>query len=103
MDKNKSYVTDELLDADLQQMLGNRYSDITELFTPEAQQRRRNNRLMFTLKITAFLLCLMHCINWLYSMTFLSNGWYWFLTSGCGAVIGYNAGVCVSHMKGWRD
>lgn len=103
MNKTNSYVADELLDEDLQQMLGNRYTDMSEMFTPEAQRRRRNNRLRFTLQITAFLLCLMHCINWLYSMTFLSNGWYWFLTSGCAIVIGYNAGVCVSHMKGWRD
>ena len=102
MNKTKSYVADELLDADLQQMLGNRYSDITELFTPEAKQQRRNNRLKFTLQITAFLFCLMHCINWLHSMEFLTAGWHWFLICGCGAVIGYNAGVCVSILKGWR-
>lgn len=103
MDKNKSYLTDELLDADLQQMLGNRYTDMSHLFTPEAQQRRRNNRLMFTLKITAFLVTLMYTISWMYSMDFLTTEWFGILIAGCAIVIGYNAGVCVSHMKGWRD
>ena len=103
MDKNKSYVADELLDEDLKQMLGNRYSDMSNLFTPEAQDRRRNNRLMFTIKITAFQMTLMYTITWIHSMGFIDTGWFGFLIAGCATVIGYNAGVCVSHMKGWRD
>lgn len=103
MDKNKSYVADELLDEDLKQILGKRYQDESYLFTPEAQQRRRNNRLMFTLKITAFMLVQMFFLYWAQGMGFMSAGWFGIWIGLCAIVIGYNAGVCVSHMKGWRD
>ena len=103
MDKNKSYVADELLDEDLKMILGKRYQDESHLFTPEAQEKRRNNRLVFTLKITAFMMPLMFSTYWMHSMGFMSTSWFWFVTNCCATVIGYNAGVCVSHMKGWRD
>ena len=48
--ENKTIVADELLDADLKQILGKRYQDMSDKFTPEAQERRRNNREVFTLK-----------------------------------------------------
>lgn len=33
----------ELLDEDLKQILGSRYEDMSDKFTPEAQERRRNS------------------------------------------------------------
>lgn len=103
MTEIKRNVTDELLDDDLKMILGKRYQDMSHLFTPEAKQRRRNNRLVFTLRITAFMLTLMFSISWMTHMGFMSTGLYGCLTSAFATVIGYNAGVCVSHMKGWRD
>ena len=103
MTENKRIVADELLDEDLKMILGKRYQDTSHLFTPEAQERRRNNRLVFTLRITAFLACMMFCFSWMNLMGFMSTGWYGCLISACAMVIGYNAGVCYSHMKGWRD
>ena len=103
MTEIKRNVTDELLDEDLKMILGKRYQDESHLFTPEAQDRRRNNRLVFTLRITAFMMALMFGISWAKSMSFLTDGQFGLWIGLCAAVVGYNAGVCVSRMKGWRD
>ena len=103
MTENKRIVADELLDEDLKMILGKRYQDTSHLFTPEAQERRRNNRLVFTLRIMAFMACMMFFISWANSMSFMGDGLFGLLMGLCGSVVGYNAGVCVSHMKGWRD
>lgn len=103
MTEIKSNVAEELLDDDLKMILGKRYQDTSHLFTPEAQERRRNNRLVFTLRITAFMSSVMFFISWAKSMSFMSDGQFGLLIGLCAGVIGYNAGVCVSHMKGWRD
>lgn len=105
MENNKrvAVVADEFLDDDLKQILGNRYQDESHLFTPEAQERRRNNRLIFTARIAAFMMTLMFGISWMNSVGFISTGSFGFWISMCSIVVGYNAGVCVSHMKGWRD
>ena len=103
MTEIKSKVADELLDDDLKMILGKRYQDESYLFTPEAQERRRNNRLVLTVKITAFMLAMMVTIGWAKSMGFLTDGQFGLWIGLCAAVVGYNAGVCVSHMKGWRD
>ena len=103
MTEIKSNMTDDLLDEDLKMILGQRYQDESHLFTPEAQDRRRNNRLVFTLRITAFMMALVFGISWAKSMSFLTDGQFGLWIGLCAAVVGYNAGVCVSHMKGWRD
>ena len=106
MNKNKNnvaVVSDELLDDSLKVILGNRYQDESHLFTPEAQQIRRNNRVIFTAKIAAFMLALMYFATWANSVGFISNDQCSFWISVCSIVVGYNAGVCVSHLKGWRD
>ena len=103
MTEIKRNVADELLDDDLKKILGKRYQDTSHLFTPEAQERRRNNRLVFTLRITAFMASIMFFVSWAKYMGFLSDGLFGFCIGMCNTVVGYNAGVCVSHMKGWRD
>ena len=103
MTEIKSNVADELLDDDLKKILGKRYQDTSHLFTTESQERRRNNRLVFTLRIMAFMASMMFFISWAKSMGFMSDGLFGLLMGLCGSVVGYNAGVCVSHMKGWRD
>lgn len=100
---NVADCSDELLDADLKQILGKRYQDASHLFTPEAQECRRNNRLVFTVKITAFIITVINFLLWAHLQGLLSFGKVAFGLIGCAVVIGYNAGVCVSHMKGWRD
>ena len=101
--ENKKIVADELLDADLKVILGNRYKDESHLFTPEAQQIRRNNRVIFTIRITAFMIVLMFGARWANSVGIITSEElaFWFII--CSIVIGYNAGICVSHLKGWRD
>ena len=105
MDKknNVAAASEELLDESLKVILGNRYQDESHLFTPEAQQIRRNNRVMFTIKITAFLLVMMMSAKWFNSVGILTDNQFGLWISLCSTVVGYNAGVCVSHLKGWRD
>ena len=106
MDKKKNNVavpSDELLDESLRVILGNRYQDESHLFTPEAQEHRRNNRVIFTIKITAFMIVLMFGVRWANSVGIFTSERFAFWVSICSIVIGYNAGVCVSHLKGWRD
>ena len=105
MDKknNVAAASEELLDESLKVILGNRYQDESHLFTPEAQQIRRNNRVIFTIKIAAFMLVLMWSAIWANSVGILTDDRCGFCLSVCSIVVGYNAGVCVSHLKGWRD
>lgn len=101
--ENKTIVAEELLDADLKQILGKRYQDATHLFTPEAQQKRRNNRLIFTVKISAFVLMICKTMMWAVGEGLMDVGLALLGLCMGMLVIGYNIGVCVSHNKGWRD
>lgn len=101
--ENKNIVADELLDADLKQILGKRYEDMSDKFTPEAQERRRNNREVFTLKITAFIGTLIFFLSWCDCAGLMAHGVATFGISICTLVMGYFFGVCISHNKGWRD
>ena len=101
--ENKTIVADELLDADLKKILGNRYEDMSDKFTPEAQERRRNNRVIFTARISVLILVLMFSACWANSVGILTDNQYGLGLVLGGIVAGYNAGVCVSHLKGWRD
>ena len=101
--ENQINVSDELLDADLKQILGKRYEDMSDKFTPEAQERRRNNRLVFTIRIAAFMTVLIFFMAWADGMNLMAHGITITGIGICTMVVGYNAGVCVSHMKGWRD
>lgn len=103
MNENKVIVAEELLDADLKQILGKRYEDMSEKFTPEAQERRRNNREVLTLRITAFMCTLMFGMVWAKIIGIMSTAGLCIGIGLCNLVIGYFAGVCVSHNKGWRD
>ena len=101
--ENKNIVADELLDADLKQILGKRYEDMSDKFTPEAQERRRNNREVFTLKIAAFIGTLIFFLSWADWMGLMAHSIATFGISICTMVVGYFFGVCISHNKGWRD
>ena len=92
----------EPFDDDLKKIMGNRYQDETELFTPEAQEQRRRNRELFTLKISAFGACLIFFVTWLHNMGMMSAGLMGTCISLSSLVVGYNFGVCVCHNKGWR-
>ena len=99
----KVNAAEELLDADLKEILGKRYEDMSDKFTPEAQKRRRNNRLMFTVKITVFLLIICNTMMWAMDEGLMAVGLALLGLCMSMIVIGYNIGVCVSHNKGWRD
>lgn len=106
MDNFKNEAMDspyELMDDELKGILGKRYQDESHLFTPEAQERRRNNRVVFTIRITAFMIVLMFGVRWANSVGIFTSEELTFWVSICSIVIGYNAGICVSHLKGWRD
>ena len=92
----------EPFDDDLKKIMKNRYQDESHLFTPEAQEQRRRNREKFTLKIAAFMACLIGFVSWLNGMGMMSGGWYGFWVSVFSIAVGYNFGVCVCHNKGWR-
>ena len=93
----------EILDEELKQILRSRYEDITHLFTPEAQKRRRNSRLVFTLRISVLMGSLVGFMAWADGMHLMAHSTATVGISICTMVVGYFAGVCVSHMKGWRD
>ena len=95
--------SDELLDADLKQILGKRYEDMSDKFTPEAQEQRRNNREVFTLRVTAFIGSLIFFFSWCCGAGLMAHGVATIAISICTLVIGYFFGVCISHNKGWRD
>ena len=92
----------EPFDDELKGIMKNRYQDESHLFTPEAQEQRRNNRLMFTLKISAFLIGLCFFCLWANVEGLMSVGKMAGAIAGCAIMIGYNIGVCVCHNKGWR-
>ena len=92
----------EPFDDELKRIMKSRYEDKSHLFTPEAQEQRRNNRLMFTLKIAAFMACMCFCMIWANSVGLMSVLFMTFGVGTCTAVIGYNIAVCVCHNKGWR-
>lgn len=94
--------TFEAFDDELKAIMKNRYQDESELFTPEAQDQRRNNRLMFTLKIAAFMGVLSGFLTWANTTGMMSTGKMVFGICLCSLVVGYNVGVCVCHNKGWR-
>lgn len=93
----------ELLDEDLKQILGSRYEDMSDKFTPEAQERRRNNREVFTLRITAFIGALIFFMAWADGAGLMAHAIATTGISFCTMVAGYFFGVCISHNKGWRD
>lgn len=101
--ENKKIVADELLDADLKQILGKRYEDMSDKFTPEAQERRRNNREVFTLRMAAFLSVMMFFVVWAHLVGIMSTGSALLGIGICNLAMGYFFGVCISHNKGWRD
>ena len=92
----------EILDDDLKMILRDRYEDASHLFTREAQDKRRNNRLIFTGKIALFMAVVCGFMAWANAMGMMS---IWKMILGmisCSLVVGYNIGVCVCHNKGWR-
>lgn len=93
----------ELLDDGLKEILGKRYEDMSDKFTPEAQECRRNNRAVFTLRMTAFLGLLIYFTAWADTMNLMAHGLATICISICTLVMGYFFGVCISHNKGWRD
>ena len=96
------YAEFEPFDDELKRIMKGRFEDKSDLFTPEAQEQRRNNRLMFTLKIAAFMACLCFSSIWANIEGLMSLGSAVIIIAGCAAVAGYNVGVCVCHNKGWR-
>lgn len=93
----------ELLDNELKKILGSRYEDISDKFTPEAQKERRNNRLMFTAKISLFILVICRTMLWAVGEGLMDAGLFLICLCLGMIVIGYNIGVCDSHNKGWRE
>lgn len=104
MDRNETVMDAEFepFDDELKRIMKGRYQDKSELFTPEAQNQRRNNRLMFTLKIAAFMACMIFFMVWANGAGLMSVGIMIFGVGTCTAVAGYNIAVCVCHNKGWR-
>lgn len=102
-ENNSIPMADELLDEDLKKILGKRYQDVTHLFTPEAQEKRRNHRVTFTVKIALFFMSLTYLTLWAHFEGFMRVGTMAGTIAGFAGIIGYNIGVCVSHLKGWRD
>jgi len=90
------------MDDELKAIMKGRYEDMSDKFTPEAQQERRNNRLRYTVSISCFCLLLSNFMLWacckgLMDIVVVLLGY-----AVCMMVIGYNIGVCVCHNKGWR-
>lgn len=104
MNRNETVIDTEFepFDDELKGIMKGRYEDKSELFTPAAQDQRRNNRLMFTLKIAAFMAGLIFFATWAHYMGMMSAIWYGFWVSVFSSAVGYNIGVCVCHNKGWR-
>lgn len=90
------------MDDELKRIMGKRYEDMSDKFTPEAQRERRNNRLRFTFHISLFCLAIVNSLMWACGQGFVGVGTFLFGLSAAMIVIGYNIGVCVCHNKGWR-
>lgn len=100
--KNNPADTGYEMDDELKGILAKRYEDMSDKFTPEAQQRRRNNRLKFTFQISLFCLVIVNSMMWACGQGFMGVGTFLFGLCAAMIVIGYNIGVCVCHNKGWR-
>lgn len=100
--KNNPADTGYEMDDELKGILANRYTDMSDKFTPEAQQERRNNRLRFTVSISCFCLLISNFMLWACSSGLMDVVLTLFGCAVCMIVIGYNIGVCVCHNKGWR-
>ena len=99
---NQGGVEPDLMDDELKIIMGNRYQDESHLFTPAAQDKRRNNRLMFTRNIAILMGVLCGFMTWMNQVGIMST---WLMALGvsvCSIVVGYNVGVCICHNKGWR-
>jgi hypothetical protein len=93
---------DDIFDDELKQILGARYQETNHNFTPEAQQRRRNNRMQFTCRIALLLGVISGFLIWANRTGLMS---YWLTITGliaCAMVTGYNMAVCACHNQGWR-
>ena len=90
------------MDWELKSILANRYEDMSDKFTPEAQQERRNNRLRFTISVSCFCLLICNFMLWACGEGLIGVGTFLFGLCAAMIVIGYNIGVCVCHNKGWR-
>ena len=99
MENTKINVAEELLDEDLKKILGNRYHDVTHLFTEEAKQHRRDLRVQFTLRMAAFLGVMVCFCVWCMNEGLMSVSTCLIFVSACTMVVGYLAGVCVSYLK----
>lgn len=95
-------MNDEIFDEELKAIIGHRYEDISDKFTEEAQERRRNNRLLFTAKISVILVLIVNTLVWAFQAGLSSFGFTAMGITLCAAAIGYNVGICVCHNKGWR-
>lgn len=91
----------EPLDDDLKMILGNRYEDCSHLFTPEARQKRRNNRLRLTGEIAGFCGVICGFLMWAEKIGFISRGVSIAGIIVSALVVGYNAGVCVCKNRGY--
>ena len=100
--KNNPIETGYEMDDELKRIMGKRYEDMSDKFTPEAQRERRNNRLRFTFRISLFCLVIVNSLMWACGQGFIGFGTLLFGLSAAMIVIGYNIGVCVCHNKGWR-
>lgn len=90
------------MDDELKAILRDRYKDMSDKFTPEAQQERRNNRLRFTFYVALFCMAVVNFILWACGNGLMGAGTAFCGICICMIVIGYNIGVCVCHNKGWR-
>ena len=104
MKENETVIDAEFepFDDELKGIMKGRYEDKSDLFTPAAQDQRRNKRLMFTLKIAAFMACLCLFMCWANHAGLMADGLMTIGIGLCTSVLGYNFGVCVCHNKGWR-
>jgi len=90
------------MDAELKQIMGSRYKDMSDKFTPEAQQKRRNNRRRITWYIAIFCLSACRFLLWGFAEGMVNPLVAYFGSLACMICLGYNIGVCVCHNKGWR-
>lgn len=93
---------DDYFDDDLKQIMGHRYKEDNHAFTPEAQKQRKNNRLKFTYRISAFLGVLTGFMIWAHRAGLIAYGVMIAGVITCAMIVGFNMAVCVCHNQGWR-
>ena len=93
----------QLLDEQLQGILGSRYQDLSHPVSPAARRRRRNHRVEFTLRMEAFLGALVFFWVWCVREGLMGAITGMVLIGVCAMTAGYFAGVCVSHWRRWRN